>query len=112
MALGDLIRDLTDEDVAAEALLACGDLTLRLRVDAVAPRFGESPGDYAAGAVRRFSSAAGDEDWLALMNRIERASDPGHACIRHMIEWALQEDLKPAPEGTSQHVCACGGGCH
>lgn len=111
MVLGRLIRDLTNEETAAEALLACGDLTLRLRIEAMASRFGESHGEYSASAVRRFSAGAGDEDWLALMNRLERAGEPGHACLSHMLEWALKQDSAEASPQQRGHACSCGGGC-
>ena len=38
----------------------------------------------AAGAARRFANLASSEDWLALMNVIERADDPGVATLGHM----------------------------
>jgi hypothetical protein len=110
MVLGDLIRTLSDGGAAAEALIACGDLTLAVRVEDTAARFGEAMGDYAGGAVRRFANMADDEDWLALVTALERADEPGHACLRHMLEWALAQDMRdPSPEPTG---CGCGGGCH
>ena len=76
MQLGEVIRGFDDEANAAEALVACGDVALLARVDAMTSRFGETVGEYASGAVRRFASLAGSEDWLGLMNILERASDP------------------------------------
>jgi hypothetical protein len=42
--------------------------------------------------VRRFSIFADDEDWLALMTALERARDPGAACLRQMLAWSLRHD--------------------
>lgn len=92
MLLGSLIRHLTDASRATEALLALDDLRLLARVGEAARAEGSAAGDYAAAAVRRFADQAGDEDWLALMNALEGADDPGAACLRTMIGWALRTD--------------------
>ncbi len=55
MQLGEIIRGLSDEARAAEALVGCGDIVLLARVDAMTTRFAESVGEYASGAVRRFA---------------------------------------------------------
>ncbi len=111
MQLGDIIRDLSEETRAGEALHACGDLTLLARLDEMAGRFDETIGEYAAGSVRRFANLASSEDWLALMNAIERAVDPGLVCLTQMLSWSLKwDETKPA----AQHPgCTCGGsgGC-
>jgi hypothetical protein len=92
MLLGDVLNRLRDETFAAETLVSLGDLPLLAGVEAEAGRQGESAGLYAAGAVRRFAAFAGDEDWLALMTALERAADPGAACLHHMLAWCLRKD--------------------
>jgi len=62
---------------------------------------------YAAGAVRRFANLASSEDWLALMNAIERADDPGLDCLTHMLNWSLKRD--EAENAPSHGGCSCGG---
>ena len=47
---------------------------------------------YASGAVRRFANLAGSEDWLGLMNVVERADDPGTGCLVYMVNWSLKKD--------------------
>lgn len=117
MQLGEVIRGFDDEANAAEALVACGDVALLARVDAMTSRFGETVGEYASGAVRRFASLAGSEDWLGLMNILERASDPGTGCLTYMVGWSVKRDeaMTAAPEesGPSHEGCTCGGhgGC-
>jgi hypothetical protein len=117
MQLGEIIRDFNDEARAAEALVACGDIVLLVRVDAMTTRFGESVGEYASGAVRRFSNLAGSEDWLGLMNVLERADDPGAGCLTYMVGWSLKQDeASPASRVDTDHAhagCTCGGngGC-
>lgn len=108
MQLGQIIRNFSEEAVAADALLSCGDLTLLARIGYTADRFDETVGEYAAGAVRRFANLASSEDWLALMNTVERADDPGFRCLTHMLHWSLKRD---EAEGAVSHVgCSCGGG--
>lgn len=117
MQLGEIIRGFDDEARAAEALVACGDIVLLARVDAMTIRFGESVGEYASGAVRRFANLAGSEDWLGLMNILERTTDPGAGCLTYMVGWSLKQDeAPPAPPADINHAhagCTCGGsgGC-
>ena len=77
MQLGAIIRSFCEEAPANEALLACNDIVLFAQVGETAARYEETVGEYAAGAVRRFANLAVSEDWLGLMNVIERAGDPG-----------------------------------
>jgi hypothetical protein len=72
MLLGTLLAHLQSETAAAALLAATGDLVLIARVRETGERHDENPGEYASGAAARFSRLASDEDWLALMNRIER----------------------------------------
>jgi hypothetical protein len=112
MQLGQIIKSLTEEAAASEALLACNDMVLLAEVGEAAGRHEETLGEYAAGAVRRFANLAGSEDWLGLMNVIERADDPGIDCLTYMIKWSLKHDQAPPP-ATAQDGCSCGGngGC-
>jgi len=111
MQLGEIITGFSEEAPANEALLACNDIVLVARVGQAANRFEETVGEYAAGAVRRFANLAVNEDWLGLMNVVERASDPGIECLAFMVEWSLKQDEAP-PESAHQG-CTCGGsgGC-
>jgi hypothetical protein len=117
MQLGEIIRGFNDETHAAEALMACGDIVLLARVDAARNRFGESIGEYASGSVRRFANLAGSEDWLGLVNTLERAADPGAGCLTYMVGWSLKQDeAARAPHADTAHAhagCTCGGsgGC-
>ena len=117
MQLGDLIRSFDDEASAAEALVACGDVALLARVDAMTTLFGETVGEYASGAVRRFANLAESEDWLGLMNILERAGDPGQGCLTYMVGWSLKQDeaasVPQSETGGSHAGCSCGGsgGC-
>lgn len=117
MQLGEIIRGFNDEARATEALIACGDIVLLARVDAMTSRFGESVGEYASGAVRRFANLAGSEDWLGLMNVLERVTDPGTGCLTYMVGWSLKQDeASLAPQADTDHAhagCTCGGngGC-
>lgn len=111
MLLGTLLTRLQSPDYAERLLEGLGDLVLLTRVRVAADHFDENPADYAVTAVARFSQEASDEAWLAIMNTLERASDPASACLRHMVEWALEEDAKPEPAHPEPaHAgCTCGG---
>lgn len=108
MQLGDIIRSFSEDTTASEALLACNDIVLFARIDKAAGQFEETVGEYASGAVRRFANLAGSEDWLGLMNIVERTDDPGIGCLVYMVNWSLKMD--EAPEPAAHAGCTCGGG--
>ena len=112
MLLGSLLRKLESPEYSEALLEGLGDIVLLARVQAAGQRHDEKPAEYASGAVARFSQTASDEDWLGVMNTLERSEAPAGACLRHMVEWALTKDAEPAP--TSGKACTCGGqgGCH
>jgi hypothetical protein len=109
MQLGQIIRSFSEDAAASEALLACNDIVLFARVGDAANRYAETVGEYASGAVRRFANLAGSEDWLGLMNVVERTDDPATGCLAYMVNWSLTKDETPEPPA---HIgCTCGGGC-
>lgn len=110
MQLGALLTHLSDENDAAAALDALGDLVLLAQIQAMGEQHDETPGEYVANASRRYAAQAGDEDWLALMTAIERADDPARVVLGKMLRWALAQDAAPAPVAGA---CGCGsGGCN
>ncbi len=124
MHLGQLLGALEDEGYAAGALDALGDVVLLAEVHAMRGRHDETPGEYVANASRRFAARATDEDWLALMNAIERADEPARAALTQMVRWAIAGDAAEivalasppaAPEDHGHHHAhdhghGCGGG--
>jgi hypothetical protein len=109
LLLGQVLERLGDEVFAAEALVALQDLPLMVEVEAAGRSFGESPGEYAVGAARRFAAFASDEDWLALMTALERADDAGAACLKHMLAWSLRHEATEADDGCGSGHCTCKG---
>ena len=107
MQLGDIIRSFSEDAAASEALLGCSDIVLFARVGDAANRYEETVGEYASGAVRRFANLAESEDWLGLMNVVERTDDPGTGCLVYMVNWSLKKDDAPEPAHAG---CTCGGG--
>ncbi|MGJ3263250.1 MAG: hypothetical protein ACFE0R_08435 [Salinarimonas sp.] len=97
MLLGDVIARLDDEVVAMEALVGLGDLALVAEVEAAAAREGLTAGGFAARAVSLFTAGASDDDWVSLIGTIGRAEDPGGACLKGMLAYAL----RPAPAAPS-----------
>jgi hypothetical protein len=112
MQLGTLLTQLESDSHAGAALQALGDIVLLARVEAMGAEHDEAPGEYVANGARRFASRASDEDWLGLMNAIEKADDPGRAVLEKIVRWSLDKDAAPA--GTAHEGCSCGGGggCH
>lgn len=109
MLLGQVLERLGDEIFAAETLVALEDLPLMVEVETAGQRFGETIGEYASGASRRFAQLASDEEWLALMTALERAQDAGAACLKHMIEWSLRYETEEAADGCGSGQCTCKG---
>lgn len=108
MQLGALLNHLENEATAGAALQALGDIVLFARVEAMGAEHDEEPGVYVANGARRFAARASDEDWLGLMNAIERASDPGRAVLEKIVLWSLDKDS--TPENGPHEGCSCGGG--
>jgi len=120
MGLRNILKRLSHETAAVAALEALGDIVLLAEVRAMGENFDESPGEYVAGAARRFAATATDEEWLGLMTVIGRAEDPAAACLVHMVRSCLKHDAAAieanddeaalAPKG----ACGCGGrgACH
>ena len=102
MLLGDLIARLDDETLAIETLVGLDDLALVAEVDTAAARQGLTAGAFAARAVSLFTTGASDDDWVSLIGTIGRAEDPGGACLKTMLAYAL----RPAPAG---HACGHAG---
>ncbi len=112
MLLGSLLSGLRSPAYAVTLIEETGDVVLLARVEAAGRAFEETPGDYAANAVARFSNSASDEDWLALMTALEKSDAPAVTCLGNMVRWALdKDDADIAPPAKS---CSCGGqgGCH
>ncbi len=89
MLLGDLLTRFADESVAAEAILALGDLTLLASVRKEAEARGLEVGAFAAGAVRHFAAHASDEEWVTLLGAMNHDPNPGIVCFRRALTHAL-----------------------
>ena len=92
MHLGNLIARLENDDAAADALEALGDVVLFARVCVIAQQFDESPGAYVGGAARRFAAVASSEDWLDLVGALSRTSDPARAALAKILAWSIARD--------------------
>jgi hypothetical protein len=91
MLLGDLLARFEDEAVATESILRLGDLSLVAKLNERADANGQTLGDYAVCAVRRFSTDASDEQWVTLIGALARAEDPGTVCLRYVLAYSLEE---------------------
>lgn len=112
MSFGALLRKLRDENKAEEALFAVGDLVLVAEVELIRQSFGESTSEYVAAAAQRFANTASDDDWLQLMNRLERAGDHAAVCLGTMLRWAIRTDNAQAHGTHGECGCAHHGEGH
>jgi hypothetical protein len=101
MLLGDVIARLEDETVATETLVGLNDLVLLARVEQASTAEDMTPGEYASQAVRVFSNAATDEDWVSLIGVMGQTTEPGLVCLKKMIEFALKP--KVTSNGCGHH---------
>jgi hypothetical protein len=92
MLLGDLLAQVERADASGNAAALLDDLSLLTRVAAVAAEEGSDPDSYVLAAVRRFERDASPDDWTSLMSDASRQADSGGACLRRIVEWALQID--------------------
>ncbi len=107
--LSHILRGLTDDRTAEEALIGLDDLVLLASVETEAALFEEARGEYVVGAVRRFARAASDEDWLAVMGKLERGERPAEAFLAFVLHWALKRDREERnPHQGCQPACSCG----
>lgn len=82
MVLGDLLAKLADGTAAVEAIIGAGDLTLLAAVRERAAAEGTDLGVCVAQTMQRYTSHASDEEWVTLLGLLNRAPDPGIACLR------------------------------
>lgn len=109
MMLSQILRCLTDDSRADEALIGLGDLVLLAAVETESGQFGETRGEYVAGAARRFAGLASDEDWLAVMGQLERGERPAEAFLAFVLRWALKRDHDERSSPSGLHpACSCG----
>jgi hypothetical protein len=104
MHLGQILATMETEGGAAEWLETTGDIVLLAEVEATSTKYGESVGEYVAGAARRFAAGAGDEAWVGLVGAIERGDDPAKAALHRIVEWALRQDQEV---GCGEGACQC-----
>jgi hypothetical protein len=107
MLLGELLSRFDDEATAEEAALAIGDLVLLSALHADAAAQGLGIGELMMMAMRRYSAAAGDEEWLSLMAALARSDDPARVALERMLRWSLTRDAADAsihPDGRVVHA--------
>jgi len=90
MLLGDLIARLDDDTVAAETLLALGDIKLIAWARTTAARDGVSVGSFLIEVIGRLAQAADPDAWLSLMSAAGRSDNPGAACLRTAIVFTMR----------------------
>jgi hypothetical protein len=109
MMLSLVLRNLTNDRLAEEALVGLGDIVLLASIEAEAVLFEEARGEYVVGAVSRFARLANDEDWLAVMGKLERGERPAEAFLTYVLHWALKRDSEErSPNHRCQPACSCG----
>ncbi len=89
MLLGDIVRQLTDDAAAAEVIMSVGDLTLLTAMTDRAESEGMDLATFSQAAVRRYSDAASEEEWVTLLGQIGQSADPAAIFIRRAFASAL-----------------------
>ena len=87
--LGHLIASLDEPEVSARLLSALQAPALQIRLAAAVAADGRAPAELVASAVRRFVDTASDDEWLQLVGIMGRATDPGLAAMRAILERSL-----------------------
>jgi hypothetical protein len=103
MLLSDLIRQFDDETVAAEALVALGDLALTARIAVAAAEQDATLGEFAVVSVQGFAAWARDEDWVTVLGQMGRSDDPGRVFLSYVLHFALAREpgYSPASVGAA-----------
>lgn len=88
--LGDLLKSLTDETTALEAVLGTGDLALLTAVRERAAKEGVDLGTYVSQTMQRYAHEASDDEWTTLMSALNRSQDPAATCLKRAFEHDLR----------------------
>lgn len=88
MLLGDLINRLHDDALAEEVIVSLGSLTMLAEMRSRATAEDLALGEFTASTVRRYLAGASDDEWTTLISAMERATDPGAACLRRALAHA------------------------
>jgi hypothetical protein len=93
---GELIAQLDQPEVAAEALAVLEDEELESTIRQYAAANDIAIADCMAGIVRGFLDQADDDAWLQLVGIMGRAEDPGLAALGAILRYCAR-DLKAVP---------------
>ena len=52
---------------------------------------GQTLGEYAQGAMRRYANEASDDEWVSLLGALARTQDPGGVCLQRAFAHVLKE---------------------
>lgn len=88
MLLGDLISRLHDNALAEEIIVSLGSVTMLAEMRSRAIAEDLALGEFTAATIRRYLASASDEEWTTLISAMERAPDPGAACLRRALAHA------------------------
>ena len=104
MPLDGVLREFRDGATARAYLNGCGDEPWLSRLMETAAQFDEDLAEYVSGAVRRFSNAADNDEWLRLMTAVGGSDYPGRACLARILNWSQVRDAAQLAHET----CGCG----
>lgn len=76
-----------------QAIMASNDTTLLQDVVLCAELFGDTPGEYARIALRRFANMAPHDEWLSAMARLGQTEDPEATFLISALRWSVQRDV-------------------
>jgi len=88
--LGDLLKNLSDETTALEAVLGTGDLALLTAMRERAAKEGVDLGTYISQTVQRYANEASDDEWTTLVGALNHSQDPAVTCLKRAFEHDLR----------------------
>lgn len=62
----------------------------------------DNPDAFMRQAVLRFEREAPPEEWATVMSRLVGASDPGAACLEHIMRWNLRATFELRHKGVKR----------
>lgn len=90
MLLADVLTQFDDETFATESVLRLGDIMLLAQLRRDAEASGQTLGEYAQAAMRRYANEASDDEWVSLLGALARTQDPGGVCLQRAFAHVLK----------------------
>jgi hypothetical protein len=92
MLFGELIARIGAGAGVSEVLETVGDIVLFTQIEQMAAHFDETAGEYIAGAAARYAAQAEGDEWLGLVQALQRDPEATTAGLQRILKWSLARD--------------------